>query len=234
MSANNWQVLHIRLTAFPAAVAQPNPQHWLETLTKHQPDTHTTKQGDFQQMDTVCFKGGELTCESSSLRIDFYHKKPDAVYHNLETTGSFVDINPLFSSLMTEWLQALPIGLTRLAFGVDLIQTVDTIAVASAIVSTYLPFTIEDGIHDFVYQVNKRQLSKVVNGLSYNRIVKWGIHEMSTGGCMARCLLDINTSYDYPNNLPGAQLCALWTELVQAGTQLVSNERTNESLTGNS
>jgi len=149
--------------------------------------------------------------------------------------GEFDEVLPAFSDLMVHWLAAIP-PVRRLAFGARLLQPVEPPESGSVVLSNQMrhpTLTLTPQITDFNLQLNRRRPSDVLQGLGINVMRRWAVSQWATVEIAAGAPLtvgrpaetadlelDINTTPDYPNPLPGPELRRLWAELVQIGQRV--------------
>ncbi len=82
-----------------------------------------------------------------------------------------------FRVLMKSWLERCPDPL-RMAWGLDAVRTVSTLADARELASQYVGFVVDEGIvSDFSYQANRFRQSTVVASKQLNRFARWSILE---------------------------------------------------------
>ncbi len=78
---------------------------------------------------------------------------------------------------MKSWLERCPDPL-RMAWGLDAVRTVSTLADARELASQYVGFVVDEGIvSDFSYQANRFRQSTVVASKQLNRFARWSILE---------------------------------------------------------
>lgn len=148
-------------------------------------------------------------------------------------------LEPL-SKLADKWLGMRP-AVSRLAFGVILIQPVNDPRFGYMKISEYLPnVQIDpDNSSDFFYQINRPRDSAKIPGLRINRLTKWSVITTGTaninlalqGKTKARVIsdheshfcraeLDINTAADFQGELRSSELVTIFEELIDLSKEI--------------
>ena len=147
--------------------------------------------------------------------------EPDAL-------SSYADAVPAFRRSAMQWLgfgDCPP--LRRLAFGAVLLKPVPSHDSGYETLGGYLPaVTMDPKSSDFLYQINRRRLSEVIDDLWVNRLSKWSIQRVESltvssdgtvvrgmGASACRVELDIN-SVPSAESLPADRLPRFFEELV--------------------
>ena len=237
--AGVWRVETIRLTAFPAAGPRPSPgtfEAWWLTLfgAPHENSTHDLKNGVKQLRGPV----GDAFMVANENPVSFEWRRlpsdPTQPPPQPDSLMPFPDIAPAFQDVALRWLRLdnRP-PLRRLAFGTTLLNPVADRQTGYEILNHYLPdVQVDLSSHDFLYQINRRRPSTVVDNLLLNRLSKWHtqrvqglvigadgtlIRQPDTFAC--RLELDIN-SVPSGETLPSEHLPHLFTELVTLASDL--------------
>lgn len=245
-----WQTELIRLTAFPSPSMNISQQNWWEELMGEPPSKQNKNRKTFEQVDEGQYKAGRLILGVSPLRIDWVYRtlenSADEPMTKLPVLDSFKQTLADFTELINPWLST-DLALSRLAFGCVLLQEVEDHPTGYSLVSSYLPFKLdENNISDFIYRINRKKQSQVVNGLIINPLSTWSAialrnftivasenrviqQDMSDPLYAARLELDINTAQEFEGVLPSEKLQALFDELIRFGTDIATNGDVAES-----
>src|SRR5262249_25123066 len=132
----------------------------------------------------------------------------------LPTIGPFREKIRWFVNLMAPWLSRSSPPLVRLAFVAKLLQPAATQDEAYQALSGQLPrVKLEPRPNDFLYHVNRRRGSKVLQGVQVNRISTWaklnipfsvsrGVPFRWPDRCYSAVQLDMNTAPEKVEVLP--------------------------------
>ncbi|HLF84261.1 MAG TPA: hypothetical protein VI837_08815 [Blastocatellia bacterium] len=141
-----------------------------------------------------------------------------------------------FKTIAIRLLASSP-NLIRLAFGAALLQPSDTRAIGYQQLAAFLPYVRLDpeNSSDFLYRINRRRASKVVEGAEINRLSTWSVAALVnaqipllpagkavfTTECFAsRVELDINTAQEWKADLPNDLLESLFQELTELAIEI--------------
>lgn len=239
----NWQAESFRLTAFLSPSAQGVEQDWWKVLTNDDPERRTSEPKKGLQQEEGTFKDekieGTLVLTIRPTRID-WQLLPLLETSNtgFPTLGSFADSLDSFLSLMLRWIEMAP-PIQRLAFGAVLNRSTDSSKEAYKLISSYLPFSLDEDSSDFIYQINRprKSASTEVSDLLINRLSKW-IVTLLEGFILApnkpesyiktltqfavRLELDINTTPEFSVELSSEQLSQVFQELVELGKEIAT------------
>ncbi len=242
-----WKATDLRLTSFPASVAQGKPTWW-EDVAGAPAEVEVTKrgQGFFQQEGA--FQMGRLTLTVQVGRVDWLFR---ASPEKSEDSGEVPSIGPLeealgvFGPAMDKWLGSGPPGV-RLAFGAVVIESAESLQGVYSRLQDFLPTVQLDpiGSSDFMYRINRPRPSKSLPGLKMNRLSTWsalqaiatsfqipiGRPTRLSGPAVApvsspasRLELDISTAEDYLGQLPADKLIPLFDEMVELAREVAAN-----------
>lgn len=233
MSKNtNWQVENLRITAFPENNASVSASElWDQYISREPNNTHTQRGG--LEAREVEYKNSRIFLIKQPDRIEWrYQMQPDDEPLELPIIGSLKQELAVVVELAEEWLNSSDMfRLNRLAFGAVLLNPVESLHSGYENLKDFLPFLNLGSLSDFNYQVNRRRDSKVVEGLSINRLTRWNVirrqlilaHQPQVNVAevfASRLELDINTVPERINSLPSEKLASLFDELVQIGLEL--------------
>jgi hypothetical protein len=235
---DSWKFTEIKLIAFPLSPPVSIEHNWWSDLTGAE-CTSTRKR--LQRVDRGPFQGRDFTLAVDVERItwmaDFL---PDPELSLTPMIGSFIEVRDWFSEVMLRWLEGFCPAIKRLAFAGKLVLPTESREAAYETLKGYLPCVeIDTASREFMYRINRpRNSTTGVPGLRINRLVTWSavkvsmqwkrqvtignesgmLSQTSLDGCLAQ--LDINSSEDRTDEIPHDSLPALWSELVQNGTEL--------------
>ena len=235
-----WNVEHLRLTIFhPSGVDTSNLWERLMHVLPESRDERP-REGVVQQQGEA--GGNRLLLITRADRFDWTVIPNPASDAGIMPTPILVDINQavtLIQDALRISLQAVTV-MDRLAFGALLGQQVADPTEGMSRLSEYLPRLglEEQGVSDFVYQINRRRQSFRVPHAQLNRVARWSSEQIiqarlritpallpqvqpSGTGFVNRLLLDVNT-------VPGTSAIAhgrfsgLFVELVEIACKVAS------------
>ena len=228
---NDWRVEMLRLTAFPAAGApRATPERWWADLfgVPHEKSTEDVKRGITHLQGNVGDSFMVMTRNPVSFELRQLDSDPTEPPREAGSLSAFADTVPMFQRSSTQWLEceACP-PLRRVAFGAILLQPVPSHESGYETLDGYLPtVSVDPKLSDFLYQVNRRRISKVIDNLWVNRLSKWSTQKVesltvTSDGTVVRGMeafacrleLDIN-SVPSAESLPTDLLPRLFEELV--------------------
>jgi len=234
---SDWLAESLRLTVFTTAEpALADLSGSWKALIGDEPDTVEAKPKDRVLKESGPFREAFLTFRHLPQRIDWILRPSEVVSETWRTIGAFADETLPFIELMKKWLAASP-EIQRLAFGAVLMDLVSDHDEGYTKVSAYLPFNVDLGARNFMYQINRRRGSRLgVPGLEINRLSKWSCAELRTAQLVigettmvnddspsrvaVRLEVDINTVPEYPNPLDPGNLADLFGECVDLGAEI--------------
>jgi hypothetical protein len=235
-----WNVEHLRLTIFhPSGVDTSNLWERLMHVLPESRDERP-REGVVQQQGEA--GGNRLLLITRADRFDWTVIPNPASDAGIMPTPILVDINQavtLIQDALRISLQAVTV-MDRLAFGALLGQQVADPTEGMSRLSEYLPRLglEEQGVSDFVYQINRRRQSLCVPHAQLNRVARWSSEQIIQGQLritpallpqvqpsgtrfVNRLLLDVNT-------VPGTSAIAhdrfsgLFVELVEIACKVAS------------
>jgi hypothetical protein len=151
---------------------------------------------------------------------------------DLPTLGPFREKVDWFVELLSPWLANSCPPLVRLAFAGKLLQPAATQQEAYRLLAAKLPTVrLEPNPNDFVFQINRRKFSTVVNGLPINRVSTWSKMNIAftvepgkpftwPDHCYTALELDINTAPEKTDILPHESLPRVFKELASLGVDI--------------
>ena len=234
-----WSVEHLRLTIF-----HPSGIHTLplwEQLMGVSPENR-----DERPREGVVHQQGEAG--GNRLILTTYAERLDWIAIPNPTTGPRIVAAPVLVDInqtMTLMRRALDVSLhsvrvvNRLAFGALLGEQVANPSRGMSRLLKYLPrLGLEDqGVSDFVYQINRRRQSSRAPHAQLNRVARWSLEQIiggevrisagqapqqsSTEGFTNRLLLDVNT-VPGNNTIAIDRIPGLFIELMEIAGKVAS------------
>ena len=235
--AGGWSAELLRVTAFPHPRATLDAESWWRDIVGDPPDrvVREPKKGEVQIQGA--FNNDLLIMNAQVMRIELRQvvnrsQQPPNVPG---TPPLYEDVRSAFRELAVKWLDldTCP-PLLRLAFGAVLTKPVEDSAAGSEVLKRYLPaIQLAPDSSDFLYQINRRRPSNVIDGLVINRLSKWsmqqsldmfvrgdGLVARGTSEFACRTELDVNSNPERTDALPADRLVALFNELVALADEL--------------
>ncbi len=243
-----WSVEHLRLTVFHPPGVQTS-ELW-ERLMGVRPESIEERphEGLVRQQGEA--DGNRLLLVTHAERLDWTFVPNPTVNLGANitpalTTPVLIDPNQAVRKLQ----EALDISLRsvrqvhRLAFGALLGQEVANPSEGMSLMSKYLPHMNleEQDVSDFMYQINRRRRSSSVPHAQINRLARWSLDQVITGGVrigivptqapqlmppsepgfMNRLLLDINTA-PANNAIAAERMPGLLAELINLACKVAT------------
>lgn len=241
-----WKVETVRLTTFPAVVADFSSTQWWQRATGDPPESRTIQPrlGALHEIGPI--KGGlcNLSLECQPQRVDWLFSPiiEDPVLTEFPTFSDLPGALDVLKELLDRWLPESP-STVRLAFGAVLIQPTESKNTGYELLKRYLPAVQldPDNSSDFTYQINRARASKSIKNLAINRLSKWSAIRLSgmmvqlgtaegqpaakilhSGRELSACRLelDLNTSPNFEGTLPMELLRDLVDELIALGVEI--------------
>ena len=239
--SNAWRTETIRLTAFPAtgtrvANVAPEVEAWWLTLfgVPHERSTQDLKNGVIQLQGMVDDAFMFLTENPVSLNLRRLAGNPEEPPPGPDSLLPFADVAPAFDVLAQRWLKLdnCP-HLLRLAFGTTLLKPIADRKTGYAILDEHLSkVTVDPDSSDFLYQINRRRSSSVIDDLELNRLSRWSTKRIRhfvldtegnplTGPEMLACCLELDiNSVPSAQPLPHDDLPRLFQELLELADEI--------------
>jgi hypothetical protein len=219
-------------------------QNWWQELTGAEPENVLEKRQKQEREESGVFQGAVLSLSFDLLRIQ-WAVSPRLDVENLPggqlppCLGSFIERQAWFRALMERWLPHCP-AVHRLAFTASLLQPVPDQPAGYRMLDRYLRWVeIDPQSSEFLYRINRRANSAIVQGMGINRLSTWlvakfavlmrivegghpeqQIEPTETFACAME--LDINTAPEFRGPLPHADLPRIFAELVAAAVEIAT------------
>lgn len=235
---DSWGVDHLRLTAFPASEIPPHRvREWWQALVGREPGNVNEEpgkgfiqvQGEYQDSLIHIFS------DKSRLDIRMVFSKPGRPTSNFPVFNAAISS---FRDLTTRFLSRndLP-QMNRLALGVAVLKSAPGLQDCGEIIKEHLPFPGDYEIEpvDFLYQFNRRRLSRTITGMNLNRLIKWSIQQVdlvtvlaqvrvpvrTTTSFAVQLELDINSALEHGNLLQGQRVRPLFEEFIGHALRII-------------
>lgn len=236
-----WYTQVLRLTAFYNRESQFDISEWWHTLVGGTPENEIRKLKEKTLSLEGVIGNSKIILSRSPIVVDFRMQLPDATKleeSGVPTIGSFETCLVSFIELSQKLLGSdLFPDITRLAFGAVLsLPMGKDIKKSYEQLLTYLKSVNIDtsNARDFRYRINRRRPSKLgISNLEINRLNTWFIAayklipfveqvEIPKPDYVCQLELDISTCQDFQGNLPRGKLKDIFQELVDMGSEIVS------------
>lgn len=174
-----WQVEHLRMTAFPVPGQTVRNANWWADATGYPPDESTSNPKQLRAKVVGSFgPGNTLTLAMEPDRIDWLIAPDPEMAFSAEVDfpllGTIAGATRLIEQIAERWFTSTDLPqLARLAFGTALRHPEPDRDSAYGHLPDYLPVRVAAGTSDFAYQINVPRQSDVVPDLGINRLSKW-------------------------------------------------------------
>ena len=180
ISSDNWNVQKLRFTLFPHQTYEFDLEWWIKIF-----GTESESYKFDRRLNRHHFEGefhdGIMNLDINPLRIDFNYiaNKTNSISQMCDLyLGSIDDEFPIFISSINDFLELenCP-NAHRIAFATTLFIPTESRTTGYKLLSKYLS-TVEidpENSSDFMYQINRRRSSSIVEGLLINRLTKWHV-----------------------------------------------------------
>lgn len=233
----SWKLELIRLTIF---LAEPcsTEQNWWQYVTGNEPETSVSKRQTGDYIDEGNFSDWKLSLTinvHNQNRIDWLAYSQSPSPDGFSSIGQYMEQSQIFFEALNGWLLKECPSVSRIAYGVILINEAPNRTAAYQMLESCLPFIKFDidNWSDFFFQTNKKGKSTVVEGLALNQLSKWNalklmrIHvenmsfsQVESHAC--RLELDINTASENITPIPPEKLSLIVAELKQIADHFAS------------
>ena len=242
LSQLQWDAVALRMTAFPLPGSNITVSGWWETIVGEVPEQQTAKPRIGEFVEHGKLESGILELKINPSTVTWIHRADELQQENArESLGEFRSSCEEFCARINKWfeLEAVP-NLIRLAFGANLVQSVQNQQKGLERLAKYIPAVSLDSAHstDFLYQINRRRASKLdFADLEINRIMKWSVtqHQLfhinpALGGDavtapprnFVQLELDINSVQEFEGEFKRGQFPSLFEELVTLGKEIAA------------
>jgi hypothetical protein len=230
-----WRPMLLQLVLFPTS---PNAgdQKWWEGVTGQEPAESNRK--GLERTDSGVLPDCALSVSIDPLKIS-WTMMPRTDSEELLATAPltlrpFPESAERFVALMSPWLSDQCPPIKRLGFAGSLIQDSPSHPDAYRLLGCYLPAVkVDPNSYDFQYRINRKRPSKIVQGLSINRLTLWSALKVSSfvqtvrlgeepqaaptiigpSRFAAMVAFDVNSDGERPDDLPPLTRMDLFREL---------------------
>lgn len=236
---DRWNVESLRATAFQHFDSEIDLSQLWEDAVGSPPDQVQSRPKEKTMQCLGRFKENELRLIGGLDRLDWHLRPLDNSQSPEETEpptlGFFSNAMELFQPTVERWLTGNSAITTRLAFGAVLFICVNDMNLSHKELARFLPNIQFDSSYaiDFLYQINRRRQSKVVQEISINRLSKWSVAQsvllsvnlennvrFERTQPLCRLELDINTVMEREYRIPDQKTDSLFAELVKLGREI--------------
>jgi hypothetical protein len=243
-AAEQLHLAQLRLTAFYTDLDILKNPTWWRDVVGSEPESRTVRPSanELQESGLIDDKSYLLSVRLN--RVDWLVIPTLPTEENVlpeRWIGSFADTVPSFSVLMERWLAIAPPGISRLAVGIVADRSATSKIEAYEKLAELLPALKIDvtGSSELLYQINRPKVSKVINGLTINRLAKWsssafmpiqlvlnaGVQQStplaSSNAFVARTEADINTGPEF-SELAASSTVPLLAELFEYAWEILT------------
>jgi hypothetical protein len=238
---DDWKVMLLRLTTFHADGQLAKTEGWWRRLTGSEPESIVNKPKGGERAEVGRHDDWPLALQVQQQpegRVDWVAGGFAELVENPDAPRLMARL-PVFVGLVNQWLQATCPQTKRLALGAVLWLDVTSKEEGYRKMSDYLDFDLNPDSSDFLYQINRKRSSKIVEGLSINRLTRWAIGlrqqvtatihvgggpvESEQGRPAYHCglELDVNTAPEFGRPLPPERLTDLLEEMQRMSLEIV-------------
>ncbi len=234
-----WRVESLRCTAFLAPGWNVPKSTW-QSMVGQDPESVNCMPRTGSVTEEGAFRDGQLQFSANPLRADWVYKtriepqvnNPDEF--SFDGVGCWADVAGALDSVVCSWVQRVPDPI-RLALGSILHIPTQNAAEAYRTLGVLLPdvkVPIE-GASDFLFQINRPRMSRVLDGLQLNRLSKWSTARMQlriqVAGSnkamdlnppLTACRLELDLSTPADREAPLQDVVGIWRELSQLGQEI--------------
>jgi hypothetical protein len=236
-----WKVVLLRLTTFHAAALLADTQDWWRQLTGSEPESVVNRPRGGERAEVGRYEDWPLALQVQQQpegRVDWVAGGFAELAENPEAPRLTARL-PLFIDPVRRWLQATCPETKRLAFGAALQLGVASREEGYRRLSDYLDFDLNPDSYDFLYQINRKRPSGIVQALLINRLTRWSVGSRQQGTVTihvgggpveaeqgrpayhCRLELDINTDPEFGGPLPHGGLVDLLDEMQRWSLEIV-------------
>ena len=238
-TTDSWNTESLRLTVFPIPESHHAAEAWWHRLLDEPPERiiNKPKVGETRIEGSFGNNLLRLRSEPMKLTLTYTARPPSEPAAGQESLGSYSDVRTGFLDLITKGLSldSSP-RIHRIAYGAVLFRPVSSVPIGNEVLARYLPdIKVSRDSTDFLYQINRRRPSRVLDGLPVNRLSKWSVqsvHGMIVRGDGAiiqqsselscRAEIDVNSAPEHRDELPRDSVSHLFTECVTLADEIVS------------
>lgn len=233
-----WEAESVRMTCMASVPITASGKNWWQAFTGSAPEAVVSKPGAAMHSESGPFGAGRLEMKVTFNRVDWLYTpiiEPGPAIPSLGTAEEFL---ASMSEPLGRWLSSSgDVPFVRIASGATLLRPVPDIAGGNLAVLAYLPFVQLNAevARDIFFQTNFPRQSKVVDGITLNRISRFmsaaaQVINIQSGSpiptvdtqYLCRVELDFSTNADRQEPIPTASRSALYEELVASVREMMT------------
>ncbi|MDE0610551.1 MAG: hypothetical protein OXH77_11675 [Anaerolineaceae bacterium] len=239
LSEFQWDVISLRLTAFPKPGSEAISGWWQQVLDDI-PEQQTVNPRSGEFLEVGKYGSGLVELRVNPVNINWSYRIEEQQQDVLRVSlGDFKSTSQKFCSLMDKWFDLDAVSNpVRLAFGAVLIQSVQNQDEGIARLSKYVHSVNFDPppSSGFLYQLNRRRDSRLdIEGLIINRVMKWSLGQQqimvnhpdgrvefaqTPPNSLVHLEVDINTIPEFEGEFQRNILPNIFEELVDLGAEI--------------
>jgi hypothetical protein len=232
----SWEAEGLRFSAFPPpSVAFELKPLW-ETLVGKVPEEVQERPQQGLRNEFGPLLDDHFFVTQLFSRIDFILAVHPQKAFGLEvvSVGPYERAEKAHVELAKKWLKGAP-SLGRIAYAPTLVHRVDSVEQGYKVLRELLPrLPLDEGAQSLLWQINRPRPSKVVNGVTINRLSKWSVTTQQrmqllpetqivfSGpvSTMSACKLELDIYTDPIEPLPAENLVPLLDELIATAKEI--------------
>jgi hypothetical protein len=232
-----WSVRSVRFTGFlmPDAVVPAN----VFSDIAGEPENSVVQKAKGISADMGHFRDAAATFQTQPGRFDWLFAAPDDPTTAPSVLGEYPSSLQPFVDVLSKWASgdAFP-AVKRVALGVVLVDPVNTRDEGLEKLRRFIDAVPTGPNADFLYQVNRYRVSRVIDSLNINRLAKWSVSQMQlfevaigpqvnasrVGQAItfANLDLDISTSAEHNDRLPHEKIPAIIDDMVAGVNEIAT------------
>lgn len=230
-----WLANTLRFTVFPTPDFELD-ETWWEKLIGEKPDTVQLQPKTGVKQYSGKWEEGQLILNAQHTRLDWLYVPDESAMLNdgIPDLGDFSAQVVSFQQAIKQWLTLdnAP-NAVRLAFGAVLLIPVEILQDGYELLQAkFLSFSMNwNNASDFLYQVNRKHPSALIDGLLVNRLSKWSVIRQTKQQIIPasqaineyfaiRLELDINTASEYFGRYSPEEIQNLLNELIDLASEI--------------
>jgi hypothetical protein len=211
----SWLSESTRLTVFREAIDVDSLGQWWAQFVGHPVERDEAKPMEgFRriegEMPGLHEQRARLSLAAQVGRVDWHMRAKDVTPLALPAIGPFPGVVEQFIELGRKWIAEASIETRRIALGAILVLPVESREEGYSRMSSLLRIDLPTDASDFTFRINRPVASKVLDDLTLNRLMTWGIVQLSA------------LSLDGSGEIPGSRTLACRLEMdisTQAGRE---------------
>lgn len=182
MAMRSWQVESVRLTIFTTAAPVQENLGWWKSVAGSEPEAIVSKPAQAVYSANGIVSDVSFILNIASGRIDWLVAGAPNEDTPIPVIGEYAKAKSKFDELLKPWLARKPVPVSRLALGIVARLSAENKVDAYRGIAKFLPAVKIDAENsaELTYQINRPRKSRVMNGLTINRLTKWSILTFAT------------------------------------------------------